>query len=133
MVLRLLVLVFALPMLAEVPLFAGEVPLGDVSYDGTCETRRSSVGSNGHTFYGTWTFLHASLTGVSSHFAGAALSADGSLLTPTERAATVGAGSRVVSNGDGYLLADDSSGGLWAPHISSTRDPARPPPRARTP
>src|SRR5580765_519297 len=116
--LRILVLVFAaLPLLAETPRIATEVPLGEVSYNGTCEARRSSVGSNGHTFYGAWTFLHPSLTGVISYSAGAALSADGSLLTPTERAAGVGAGSRVVSNGDGYLVAADSSGGLSIRHL----------------
>jgi hypothetical protein len=106
-----------LPMLGETPRFAAEVPLGDVSYNSTCEARRSSVGSNGHTFYGAWTFLHPSLTGVLSYSAGAALSADGSLLTPTQRAAAVGAGSRVVSNGDGYLVANDSSGGLSIRHL----------------
>src|SRR5260221_6702461 len=81
--LRSLLVLFAV-LFATLPLFASEIPLGDVSYQGTCEANRSRTASNGHTFYGAWTFRHVGFATISGTVGGAATDTDGALLTPTE-------------------------------------------------
>jgi hypothetical protein len=102
-----------LVLFAALPLFASEIPLGDVSYDGTCEANRSRAVSNGQTFYGAWTFTHVGFALISGTVGGAATDADGALLTPTEHIIGGGPGvTAVASNGVDYLVAVDYSGGL---------------------
>src|SRR5258706_11566534 len=102
-----------LVLFIALPLFASEIPLGDVSYDGTCEANRSRAASNGHTFYGAWTFTHVGFAQISGTVGGAATDADGALLTPTEHNIGAGPGlTAVASNGDDYLVAVDYAGGL---------------------
>src|SRR2546430_1988811 len=116
-----------LVLLAALPLFASEIPLGDVSYQGTCEANRSRAASNGHTFYGAWTFRHVGLATISGTVRGAATDTDGALLTPTEHNIGGDPGlTAVASNGDDYLVAVDYAGGLSVRRVDARGIPITP-------
>jgi hypothetical protein len=114
-------------LFAALPLVASEIPLGDVSYQGTCEANRSRAASNGQTFYGAWGFTHVGFAMISGTVGGAATDADGALLTPTEHNIGGGPGlTAVASNGVDYLVAIDDAGGLSVRRVDARGLPTTP-------
>src|SRR5258706_15171206 len=116
-----------LVLFIALPLFASEIPLGEVSYQGTCEANRSRAASNGQTFYGAWTFTHTGLATISGTVGGAATDTDGALLTPTEHNIGGGPGvTAVASNGDQYPVAVDYARGLSVRRVDARGIPITP-------
>ncbi len=117
---RLRALLILLAALTALPQYASEIPLGDVSYAGTCEAWHSRAVSNGHSFYGAWTFTYIGFLYLGGTIGGAATDANGAPLTPTEHNIGGGPGAETVaSNGADYLVAVDYAGGLGVRRVDA--------------
>jgi hypothetical protein len=103
---------FALAL--SLPANGADTPLGPVHYSPQCEAQRSRIASNGHTFYGAWTFVHSGLAFVSGSTAGGGIDEEGALMTLTQHTIAPMGAQALASDGTEYLIATDDSGTLNA-------------------